>query len=197
SDVPFSDDLNTAIPWVAVLFGGFAPAILEEMQFRVFAIPFLKRLVRFWPAAIVLAAFNWGFLHSAYPNEPFFIRGVEVGLGGILIGIIMLRFGVIATLIWHYSVDALYTAFILLRSSNLYLRVSGGLAGGIMLIPLAIALFMYLKKGGFSDDAEISNAAVGTPAPADQTAETPHVSETAAPSYIPFSARRIALAISL
>ena len=71
SDIPFTNQLNTAIPWVAVLFGGFLPAVSEEMQFRAFAVPFLARLVRSLPVAIVLAAFNWGFLHSAYPNNRF------------------------------------------------------------------------------------------------------------------------------
>ncbi|MGH9353719.1 MAG: CPBP family intramembrane glutamic endopeptidase, partial [Terriglobia bacterium] len=121
SDIPFSNQLNTAIPWAAVLFTGFFPAVTEEMQFRAFAIPFLRKATKSWPLALVLAAFNWGFLHAAYPNQPFFIRGVEVGVGGVIIGVIMLRFGILATLIWHYSVDALYEAFILLRSSNHYL----------------------------------------------------------------------------
>ena len=57
----------------------------------------------------------------------------------------MLRFGIMATLIWHYSVDALYTAFLLLRSPNHYLMVSGGVAAGIMLIPLIVALAAYLE----------------------------------------------------
>ncbi|MGH7969320.1 MAG: hypothetical protein ACREIC_11395, partial [Limisphaerales bacterium] len=103
----------------------------------------------------------WGFGHSTYPNQPFFIRGVEVGVGGIIVGFIMLRFGIIATLIWHYSVDALYTAFLLLRSPNNYLRVSGGLTAGIMLIPLIVALIAYLRSGTFSDESELSNESVG------------------------------------
>ncbi|MGH9344242.1 MAG: CPBP family intramembrane glutamic endopeptidase [Terriglobia bacterium] len=101
SDIPFSNQLNTAIPWAAVLFTGFFPAITEEMQFRAFAIPFLKKVTKWWPLAIVLAAFNWGFLHAAYPNQPFFIRGVEVGVGGIIIGVIMLFFGLLLKIIWH------------------------------------------------------------------------------------------------
>jgi membrane protease YdiL (CAAX protease family) len=191
SDVPFSDELNTAIPWVAVLFGGFAPAVLEEMQFRTFAIPFLHRALRLWPAAIVLAAFNWGFLHAAYPNEPFFIRGVEVGLGGVVVGLIMLRFGVIATMIWHYSVDAIYTAFILLRSTNRYLMVSGAITGGIMLVPFLIALMSYLRTRTFSDESPLTNAAVGTRRIPDAavTAE-PVASESV---YEPLDSRRIAL----
>jgi len=116
TEVPFSDLLNTRFPWVMVLFVGFFPAVSEEIQFRAFAIPFLRKYLKLGPLSIVVAAFMWGFLHSAYPNQPFFIRGLEVGFGGVIVGLIMLRFGIMATLIWHYSVDALYTAFLLLRS---------------------------------------------------------------------------------
>lgn len=161
SDVNYSDLLNTRFPWVWVLFIGFLPAVFEEMMFRAFAIPYLRRLLRALPLAVVLAAFIWGFGHAAYPNQPFFIRGLEVGLGGIVIGIIMLRFGIVTTMIWHYSVDALYTAFLLLRSHNHYLMASGGVTAGIMLVPLILALIVYLKTGTFSQEEPLTNASVG------------------------------------
>jgi membrane protease YdiL (CAAX protease family) len=190
SDIPFTDDLNTRIPWVAVLFGGFFPAITEEMQFRAFAIPFLRKYLRNWPLAIVLAAFNWSFLHSAYPNEPFFIRGLEVGLGGVIIGFIMLRFGVVATLIWHYSVDALYTAFLLLRSPNHYLMVSGALTAGIMLIPLMISLVAYIRTRTFAEEQELTNASEGISRPARE--EEAAATEVAI-AYNPLTRRRVAV----
>lgn len=194
SDVPFTDDLNTVIPWAAVLFGGFLPAVLEEMQFRAFAIPFLHKYLRNWPLAIVLAAFNWSFLHSAYPNEPFFIRGVEVGVGGIIIGFVMLRFGVIATLIWHYSVDALYTAFLLLRSPNHYLMASGALTAGIMLVPLIVALVAYWRSGTFADEGELTNEAQGVVrAPREAPVPEPQTPL----DYQPLSRGRLALAGAL
>ncbi|HEV2381956.1 MAG TPA: CPBP family intramembrane glutamic endopeptidase [Terriglobia bacterium] len=194
SDIPFTNDLNTSIPWAAVLFGGFLPAVLEEMQFRAFAIPFLKKYLRNWPLAIVLAAFNWSFLHSAYPNQPFFIRGLEVGLGGIIIGFVMLRFGVVATLIWHYSVDALYTAFLLLRSPNHYLMASGALTAGIMLVPLLVALLAYWRTGTFADDFALTNASQGIERASGEEAP---VTAKAAISYRPLTRRRLLVAGAL
>ena len=189
-DVPFSELLNTRFPWVMVLFVGFFPAVSEEIQFRAFAIPFLRKYLKSGPVAIVLAAFIWGFLHSLYPNQPFFIRGLEVGFGGVIIGLIMLRFGILATLIWHYSVDALYTAFLLLRSPNHYLMVSGGVAAGIMLVPLIVALAAYLKTGTFAEEDTLLNAAEKAPAPLPEQAAA---AETKL-AYQPLSPSRLILA---
>ncbi len=190
ADVPFSDLLNTRFPWVMVLFVGFFPAVSEEIQFRAFAIPLVRKYLRSPLLAIVLPAFIWGFLHSAYPNQPFFIRGLEVGFGGLIIGLIMLRFGILATLIWHYSVDALYTAFLLLRSPNHYLMISGGVSAGIMLVPLVVALAAYLKTGTFTEEGGILNASEKPPSPLPLEAsatETPLV-------YRPLSPARLVLA---
>ncbi len=189
-DVPFSDLLNTRFPWIMVLFVGFFPAVSEEFQFRAFAIPFLRKFLRSGPLAIVLAAFIWGFLHSLYPNQPFYIRGLEVGCGGVIIGLIMLRFGILATLIWHYSVDALYTAFLLLRSPNHYLMVSGGISAGIMIIPLVVALAAYLKTGTFAEEDSLLNAAEAVPEPLAASAER---AETEL-AYQPLSRSRLVLA---
>jgi membrane protease YdiL (CAAX protease family) len=194
ADVNYSDLLNTRIPWVWVLFSGFFPAVSEETQFRAFAIPFLKKVVRSWPLALVLAAFNWGFLHSAYPNQPFFIRGLEVGLGGIVTGLVMLRFGIVATLIWHYSVDALYTAFLLLRSHNHYLMVSGAVTAGIMLIPLITVLLAYWLAGTFAEEEALTNAKEGVRRASRQEA----VREMEAPlAYRPLEKSRLMLACFL
>ena len=130
ADVPYSDLLNTKFPWFFVLVGGYLPAVSEEFMFRMFAIPFLRKLVRWLPAAIVLAGFIWGFGHAGYPQQPFFIRGLEVGIGGVALGLIMLRWGILPTLIWHYSVDAMYSAMLLLRSHSLYFKLSGAASGG-------------------------------------------------------------------
>jgi membrane protease YdiL (CAAX protease family) len=188
ADIPFSNLLNTSIPWVGVLLMGFLPAVSEELQFRAFGVPFLEKVFHSRAAGLILAAFIWGFLHSAYPNQPFFIRGIEVGVGGIIVGVIMLRFGIFATLIWHYSVDALYTAFLLLRSSNDYLRISGGLTAGIMLIPLIVALIAYLRSGTFSDEADLTNDSVGIRRAAKEEAVA--AAETSV-SYLPLQKPRI------
>ena len=178
ADVPYTDLLNTRFPWAYVLFGGFLPAASEEFMFRMFAIPFLRKLVKLLPLAVILAGFIWGFGHAGYPQQPFYIRGVEVGIGGVVLGLIMLRWGILPTLVWHYSVDALYTAMLLLRSQSLYYRLSGAASAGIMVLPVLFALVAYWRRGGFEPELGLTNAgdtsvaeAPPIPAPRDAAGE--------------------------
>ena len=175
ADVPYSDMLNTAFPWATVLLIGFLPAVTEEGISRMFSISFLDKLGAGRVAAVVIPAFIWGFGHSTYPNQPFYIRGVEVGCAGVVIGFVMLRFGVVPLLVWHFTVDALYTALVLLRSGNAYYVVSGAAAAGILLLPLIVSLLLYARRGGFASSAGLTNADVGfvpdTRAPAPPPAE--------------------------
>ena len=75
--------------------------------------------------------------------------GLEVGFAGVLIGALMLRFGVLPLLFWHFTVDAIYTALILLRSGNAYYVASGAIASGILLLPLLISAALAARRGGF------------------------------------------------
>jgi membrane protease YdiL (CAAX protease family) len=166
ADVPYDDLLNTRLPWLYVLFVGFFPAVSEEFMFRMFAIPFLSKLLRYVPIAVVLAAFIWGFGHATYPQQPYWIRGVEVGIGGVALGLIMLRWGILPTLVWHYSVDAMYTALLLLRSHHPYFVFSGAASAGIMVLPVVVAGIAYLRRGGFvPEEARAPDAPVEIPAP--------------------------------
>lgn len=161
ADVPYSDMLNTAFPSATVLLIGFLPAVSEEGISRMFSISLLDRLGAGRFLAVVVPAFLWGFGHSSYPNQPFYIRGLEVGFAGVLIGFVMLRFGVVPLLVWHFTVDALYTALVLLRSGNTYYVVSGAVAAGILLLPLVVSLVLYARRGGFLPAAGLSNGDAG------------------------------------
>jgi hypothetical protein len=166
AEIPYDDILNTAIPWVTVLFVGFLPAVLEEGTSRMFSISFLDKLGAGRFVAVVLPAFIWGFNHAAYPNQPYYIRGIEVGVAGCVIGALMLRFGAWPLLVWHFTVDALYTAFLLLRSHNGYFVVSGAVSSLVLLLPLGASLAFYLRRGGFDSEAGLTNGDEGfVPAP--------------------------------
>jgi membrane protease YdiL (CAAX protease family) len=163
ADVPFDNLLNTSFPWLAVLFIGFYPAINEEFMSRVFSIPLVERLAHSKVAAVVVPALIWGFAHANYPAQPFYIRGVEVSVAGLVVGVILYRFGVLPCLVWHYVVDAGYTSMLLVRSGNPYFMVTAIAGTGALLVPLAVTLVAAWRRGGFVDDPAALNAAEPTP----------------------------------
>jgi len=194
AEVPYDDMLNTAFPWIAVLFAGFFPALSEEFMSRAFSIPFFEKVLRSRVAAIVAAGFIWGFGHATYPNQPFYIRGVEVGCAGVLIGFLMMRFGIVPLLIWHYTVDALYTAMLLLRSGNRYYVISGGAASLVFAIPMLVSIALYIRNKGFVPDEDLSNNTLPLhPAPEPKEAVTSP--ETAFPSMPVTRARLLTCAV--
>jgi hypothetical protein len=148
-DVGYSDLLSTAAPWLYPLTISVLASTSEEFWFRLLAIALLKRYLRSGWLAVLVPALVWGFLHSNYPQQPGWIRGVEVGLIGVLAGVIMLRWGIMATLVWHYTVDAVFIGMLLFESGSWYFRLSGAAVAGVVLLPLAISLYFYRRSGGF------------------------------------------------
>jgi membrane protease YdiL (CAAX protease family) len=195
ADVPYTDLLNTKFPWAFVLFGGFFPAVFEEFAFRMFAIPFLRKATRSLAVAVVVAGFLWGFGHSSYPQQPFYIRGMEVGIGGVALGIIMLRFGILPTLVWHYSVDAMYSALLLMRSESLYYKLSGAAAAGIMVLPVMVALVAYWKGGGFESEEGLRNKDENPEFTSQESEEHPEVHAGTEP-HVPYQTMGMAARVA-
>ncbi len=158
-EIKYTDALSTALPWIYPLAISIFAATSEEFLFRLFAIPFVLRVTKSKFLAIVLPAFIWGFLHSAYPVQPAYARGLEVGLIGLVAGWVMLRWGILATLVWHYTVDASLIGFFLLRSENLYFRMSGAIVAFAAVLPLAFAGVSYLVRRRFEADEWLWNQA--------------------------------------
>lgn len=158
-DVNYSESVNTTFPWIAGVAIGVMAATSEEFLFRLFAIPFLRKFTAVRIVAVILPAFFWSFLHSAYPQEPGYIRGIEVGLIGIVAGLVMLHWGILTTLTWHYTVDASLVGMLLIRSDNLYFKISGIVVGLAALAPLAFSALSYFRRGRFENVDDLLNSA--------------------------------------
>ncbi|HEX7708034.1 MAG TPA: CPBP family intramembrane glutamic endopeptidase, partial [Thermoanaerobaculia bacterium] len=191
AEVPYDDIVNTALPWVAVLFAGFFPAFSEEFLSRAFSIPFFQRIIRSRVFAIVIAGMIWGFGHATYPNQPFWIRGVEVGLAGIAAGFLMDRYGLLPLLIWHYTIDAVYTATLLFASGNTYYIVSAAVASLLFAFPMLFVILRYVRNRGFIPDDDLTNASIPiAPAPP----PLPHPPAAEFPAAMPPARRNLIIA---
>src|SRR5215471_16716066 len=193
ADVNYSDSVNTSFPWISGIAIGLLASMNEEFTFRLFAIPFLTRITKSRWIAVIVPAFLWGFLHSNYPQEPAYIRGIEVGLIGIVAGLVMLRWGILATLIWHYTVDASLVGLFLVRSDNLYFKVSGVIVGLAAAAPLLFSLASYVKRGEFEAVEDLENGAEPQPEISfDSAAEATDAQAPAGVRYHPLTGGAIA-----
>ena len=156
-ELNYENSASTVFPWISGAAIGITAATSEEFLFRLFAIPFLARMTRFRWIAVFVPAFLWGFLHSNYPQEPAYIRGLEVGLIGIVAGFVILRWGIVATLVWHYTVDASLVGLLLVRSENVYFRVSGIVVALAAVIPLVYSGITYLRRRRFEPVDDLLN----------------------------------------
>lgn len=145
TDIGYTDAINTKFPWLFALFA-FSPAFLEEFSFRLFGVSFFKKITRSSLIAFIIPSFIWGFLHSAYPQQPFFVRGLEVGIIGVIASVIMVKFGILATITWHYAVDALFMGLFLFRSKNPELFIAGVVSVGIFLFPLLLSFIIKKRE---------------------------------------------------
>jgi len=144
TELAYTDAINTTFPWLFALFA-FSPAFLEESIFRLFAVPLLRKFSKSVIFAVIASSFLFGFLHSSYPQQPFFARGIEVGIIAIFAALLMIRFGILSTITWHFSVDAFFFGLFLFRSEKPSFLIAGLLSVGLFLIPVLLLLIRKKK----------------------------------------------------
>lgn len=152
-DVATLSSISPAFSSFAV---GVNASVTEELMYRVLCFALAQRVFKnFWIANLVQAA-GWAFMHSDYPQEPAYARGVELTIVGLFYGYLMRRFGVMAGIISHFIYDAFLGVTPLLLSPNLSLAFSGILACIPPFIALAIGLVLR-SRGMDPADNELQN----------------------------------------
>jgi hypothetical protein len=179
AEIKYDESVSTLLPWIYPLAISFYAAMTEEFWFRLFGIGLFKRLTKSTWLAILIPAVIWAFLHSNYPQQPGFARGVEITIVGIIAGYVMIRFGIWACLVYHYVFDAILIGLFLFRSQNLYFWTSGLIVCGFLLVPGAVAGIAYWRRRKFEPVDDLSNDAFTQAMPAKETAIHPTVSSPA------------------
>ena len=125
-----------------------------------------QRLVKkFWLANLLQAA-AWAFMHSNYPQEPPYARGLELTVVGVIYGMVMNKFGLVACVLSHNLVDTFLGLTPLFASKDIVLKTSAYIAIapliGVVLLPILMRLFS--KR--FAPEEDLTNQAL--------TPEKPH-----------------------
>lgn len=130
--------LSSFVPALSAMRVGVSASFMEEALYRVVGMSLMMKVSgNFWVANFFQAA-AWGFAHSTYPQQPFYARGVELTLGGLLDGWILRRYGILACVSSHYVFDTFLGVKPLFTSHDLTLKTSALLS----VIPFVL-LFIF------------------------------------------------------
>lgn len=126
ADLNYNDAFNSIAPWLYPLIIGFLPAVKEEVIYRLFAISlFTKLLIKYISnakvrlgIAVLISSILWAFLHSAYPQMPFYVRGVELTFVGLALSWLFLRYGILSSISAHYAFNSFQMAVFFLNTKS-------------------------------------------------------------------------------
>ncbi len=142
-EVRFSNTFSTYFPAFTAVYTGFSAALVEESTFRLFGIALLYRITRrLWPA-VIITALIWGFAHTSYPQEPIWIRGIELTVAGIVYGLVFLRYGIVTVLVSHFVYNVFVGIVPQLQSGRPGLIVNGLFALTLPLLAVVLVRGLY------------------------------------------------------
>ena len=132
------------LPIFSAFVIGVSASLSEEVTFRLFGISWTKKYLKNIFLGILITSLFWGLGHSTYPVFPVGFRIFEIGVLGIFLGFIFIRYGIIPVIIAHYLFDVFWgsAAFVIGKSST------GLFLGSIFVlaIPMIIAIIAFLMN---------------------------------------------------
>ena len=194
-EVSNSEALSSIVPAFSAINVGFTASLTEEFTYRVLGLMAFQRLVKkFWLANLLQAA-AWAFMHSNYPQEPPYARGLELTVVGVIYGAVMSKFGLVACLFSHNLVDTFLGLTPMFSSAVASLKLSAYITMlpfvGVVLAPF----ILRLKEKHFNSEAEVSNLALSPPKPHSIAEEVQHTIHSY--SYKPLDNKKRVLLVAL
>jgi membrane protease YdiL (CAAX protease family)/ribosomal protein S18 acetylase RimI-like enzyme len=145
-DAPGGYAVATPFPFLGPLATGIIPATTEELLFRLVGITaVLLALKKRW-LALLIPGMLWAFAHTGYVTDPLILRGIELTIEAVILGLFFLRFGLFVTIMSHFVFNAGLTAMPLLRSSDPYFVLSGLIVIAAMFVPILPGAIIWLRR---------------------------------------------------
>ncbi|MCX5921818.1 MAG: type II CAAX endopeptidase family protein [Candidatus Dependentiae bacterium] len=141
-------------PWLSSIVLSLGAGFMEECLFR--AIPIAGAALigkrfgnqRMWiTLGFIVQALIFGAAHANYPAQPAYARVIELLFFSLISGGIYLRFGLLPTIISHFSYDVVWFALPLFVSTAPNAWINQAMVIMLAIIPLLIVLYARLKVG--------------------------------------------------
>lgn len=154
-DVQNVETLSSYVPAFSASYIGVWAAFTEEFLYRILGTTILTKVFKNFWLANLLQAVAWAFMHSNYPQEPPYARGLELTVVGFLYGTILKYFGILPCLISHYVFDTFLGVAPLLSSALVGLKTQAVVVLIPFLLLLAVSLCLVMRKV-FKKDGDIT-----------------------------------------
>ncbi len=139
----WANNLSTAYwPFISAFIIGFNASVFEELFYRMFALSWAKKILKNSILSVVVMGFFWGLAHTGYSVFPMWFRGLEVGMLGLLMGFMFLRFGIIPVIVAHFLFNVFWNSagFLLGKTLPFYFYSTIG----VLILPLIWALIAFI-----------------------------------------------------
>ncbi len=132
-----SNAYATPLPFLGALDVGISASVIEEVLARLVGISIVYWLTKRRWLALLIPGLAWAFAHTSYVSDPIYVRGIELTLVALFDGFLFWKFGLLTTLVAHFSYNALISSVSLLQSSDPYYLFSGIV---VLLVVLSLPL---------------------------------------------------------
>jgi membrane protease YdiL (CAAX protease family) len=145
-DAPGGYAVATPFPFLGPLVVGILPATKEELMFRLIGIAAVWLALKKRWLALLIPGMLWAFAHTGYVTDPIILRGIELTIEAVILGLFFLRFGLFVTIMSHFVYNAGLSALPLLRSSDPYFVFSGLIVIAVMFVPIIPGAIKWLRS---------------------------------------------------
>lgn len=120
---PYQFSLTTLMPVLVPLGSALIASVQEEILFRWFGIRFIATHTGSIITSIIITAITWALMHANYAIIPSYFRVVELIPLGIILGIVAVRYGILASISTHFAIDFITLSFPEFSSGNSGIRI--------------------------------------------------------------------------
>ena len=155
--LPVRITYNLKLPYL-IFLPALTFALLNESLFRLYGISWLNSKIRLLPAICVISLLS-GFSFSLLPQSPPYLYGVTIAIWGVVLGFVMVKFGLLATVVSQFVAITIILGLPLFYSDAKYSIVLVPINAMLFLYPLIFTAIHYLRTGQFHHDTTILNLA--------------------------------------
>jgi hypothetical protein len=150
--------ISTPFPWLSGVAVSLQAGIWEESLFRALPLSLLAIWVgnrphrmRWLAGGVVVTAVVFGFAHSNYTSWPPYSRGAEIFLEACFWAVLFLVFGLLVTVLAHFSYDLLlFGSFAASGSASAY-HVTAGVILLVLFAPALAVGWRWVRQRGLGD----------------------------------------------